>query len=133
MADWSGLIEAARQAQAQAYAPYSKYHVGAAVLSDGQIHAGCNVENASYGATVCAERNAIAAMIRAGGRRIDKLVVLTPSERPKSPCGVCRQVLAEFHHLGDIEILSLGSTGQEFRQLFSQLHPHGFGPNDLAE
>ncbi len=131
MADWSELIEAAQQAQAQAYAPYSEYHVGSALLSEGKIHAGCNVENASYGATVCAERNAIGSMIKAGGRRIEKLVVVTPSERPKSPCGVCRQVMAEFHHLGDFEVLSVGSTGEQHRQLFSQLHPQGFGPKDL--
>mgnify|MGYP001253010619 CR=1 FL=1 len=133
MADWTELIDAARQAQARAYAPYSNYHVGSAVLSDGKVYAGCNVENASYGATVCAERNAIAAMIKAGGRRIEKLVVLTPSAQPKSPCGVCRQVLAEFQHHGDFEILSLGSSGEERRQMFSDLHPHGFGPNDLDE
>jgi cytidine deaminase len=131
MSDWSELIEAAQQAQAQAYAPYSQYQVGSALLSEGKIHAGCNVENASYGATICAERHAIGSMIKAGGRRIEKLVVVTPSEGPKPPCGVCRQALAEFHPLGDFEVLSVGSTGEQHRQLFSQLHPQGFGPGDL--
>jgi cytidine deaminase len=91
------------------------------------------VENASYGATVCAERNAIGAMILAGAKHIEGVVVVTPSKSPKTPCGVCRQVLAEFHHHGDFEILSVGSEGAEQCISFSELHPQGFGPKDLAE
>ena len=130
--NWDLLIEAARDAQEQAYAPYSNYAVGTALLSEGEIFAGCNVENASLGATVCAERNTIGAMVKAGKRRIDGLVVVTPSLEPKSPCGMCRQVLAEFHHHGDFEILSVGSQGERLLMKFSELHPRGFGPKDLG-
>ena len=133
MIDWDALIEAAKTAQDRAYAPYSNYFVGSAILAGGEIFAGCNVENASYGATVCAERNAIAAMVLAGHRRIEAVVVLTPSQKPKTACGLCRQVLAEFQHHGDFEVLSIGSTGQRNKQLFSELHPSGFGPEDLKQ
>lgn len=95
MQDLTDLIAQARQAQAHAYAPYSGYHVGAAVrAADGRIFAGCNVENVSYGATICAERSAIANMIAAGGKEIVEILVLTKDGG--SPCGVCRQVIAEF-------------------------------------
>ena len=81
----------------QAHAPYSHYLVGAAVLDErGRIHAGCNVENASYGLTVCAERNAVAVAVAAGARRVQAVAVVTESSPPGSPCGACRQVLAEF-------------------------------------
>ena len=133
MIEWDQMVAAAKAVQQRAYAPYSDFQVGVALLSEGEIFTGCNVENASLGATVCAERHAVAAMIKAGKQRIEGLVVVTPAVQPKSPCGLCRQVLAEFHHHGDFEILSLGSQGAEFRILFSQLHPLGFGPKDLSE
>jgi len=131
MSQWEPLIEAAKKAQDAAYAPYSNYRVGAALLSGGQVFSGCNVENASYGATVCAERHAVAAMVRGGGRKIDRVVVLTPSSKPKWPCGLCRQVLAEFAVAGDFEILSISASGEERYFTFSSLHPEGFGPADL--
>jgi cytidine deaminase len=131
MSAWKPLIEAATEAQDAAYAPYSNYKVGAALLSEGQVYSGCNVENASYGATVCAERHAVAAMVRAGKRKIDKVVVITPSSTPKWPCGLCRQVLAEFALEGDFEILSISADGQQRRFTFSSLHPESFGPEDL--
>lgn len=91
------LLDAAREVRERAYAPASGFRVGAAVLaSDATIHVGCNVENASYGLTVCAERNAVAAMVADGGRRIVAVAVATDSEVPAMPCGACRQVLAEF-------------------------------------
>ena len=130
---WDELVAAARAAQERASAPYSQFKVGAALVSDGQVFAGCNVENASIGATVCAERHAVAAMVSAGQRRIERLVVVTPAQEPKTPCGLCRQVLAEFHHHGDFEILCVGTSGEELRIQFSELHPHGFGPKDLLE
>jgi cytidine deaminase len=89
------LLEAAKTARAAAYCPYSGYAVGASVRAeDGTVHAGCNVENASYGLTVCAERNAIAAMVAAGHKRFTEVLILTRDGG--SPCGACLQVLAEF-------------------------------------
>ena len=94
---WKELTEAASQARAAAYAPYSSYQVGAALLSgDGRIFAGCNVENASYGLALCAERSAVAQLIAAGQRSIAALVVVTAGPEPGPPCGLCRQTLSEF-------------------------------------
>ena len=91
------LVDAARRARANAYAPYSEYRVGAAIATeDGSIFSGCNVENASFGATICAERGAIARMIASGESSPVACVVVTGGEKPASPCGICRQVLAEF-------------------------------------
>src|SRR5580692_6453245 len=97
LANLQRATEAAREARAQAYAPYSRYRVGASVLTrTGRVYAGCNVENATFGATICAERSAIAAMVAAGDRDPVACVVVTGGPRPGSPCGICRQVLAEF-------------------------------------
>jgi cytidine deaminase len=98
MKDWKKeLLLAARKARKQAYAPYSKFHVGASVLgSNGKIYSGCNVENASYGLTCCAERNAVFAMVADGERKIRELLVIGESDGFLPPCGACRQVIAEF-------------------------------------
>jgi cytidine deaminase len=93
------LLAAARAARRNAFAPYSRFTVGAAVLDErGRIHAGCNVENASYGLTTCAERNAVAAAVVAGARKVRAVAIAGPPSRQPAvrPCGACRQVLAEF-------------------------------------
>jgi cytidine deaminase len=113
----SALLEAARSARSQAYAPYSHFLVGAALLdSEGNIHPGCNVENLSYGLTLCAERNALVSAIARGQRNFIALALVADTKIPLSPCGACRQVLAEFapelvivtgNLRGDEETLSL--------------------------
>lgn len=102
------LLRAAQASRTRAYVPYSKYAVGAAVLgSDGKIYSGCNVENASYGLTICAERNAIAAMVAAGCTSIEAVAVVTADGG--TPCGACRQVLSEFA-VGETTVVCAGDT-----------------------
>jgi len=91
------LLDAARKAREKAYAPYSHFPVGAAVLgADGGIYAGCNVENSSLGLTCCAERSAVFAMVAAGEREIREVLIIGQTDEPLPPCGACRQVIAEF-------------------------------------
>ena len=107
------VLEAARAARANAYAPYSKYRVGAALLTRrGRIYAGCNVENATYGATSCAERSAVAAMVAAGDRAPIACVVVTAGPAPGAPCGICRQVLAEFARDMKVVMVAEDDRGQ---------------------
>ena len=95
--DWDALLEVAWQARERAHAPYSRFHVGAALLSvDGRVFPGCNVENLSYGLTNCAERVAIGSAIAAGAREFVAMAVVADTRVPISPCGACRQVLVEF-------------------------------------
>jgi len=127
------VIEAAHAASKKAYAPYSNFLVGAAILTeDGALHAGCNVENASYGLSLCAERNAAAAMILAAASvqdlKIKLVVVVSPNIAPCFPCGACRQVLREF---GCKEVVVLQGSGDPLGYPFDALLPQAFGPESL--
>lgn len=126
------LIAAARAVQGRAYAPYSGFAVGAAVrLGDGRIFTGANVENASYGLAVCAERTAVLAAVLAGGRQVVAVAVCTSLWPPAAPCGMCRQTLAEFAH--DAEVVLCSPSGPAQRTRLSVLLPHAFRPSDLEQ
>lgn len=126
------LFEAAEKARARAYAPYSGFAVGAAILADdGHVYAGCNVENAAYPQGNCAEASAIAAMIMGGGRRILRVYVTGPGAAPVTPCGGCRQRLREFA-APDVEVISHGVDGTPLVRTLAQLLPHSFGPEFLG-
>lgn len=122
-------VSMAREAMQRAYAPYSRFQVGAAVVSDGRIYTGQNIENASYPVSVCAERNAVAAMIDAGARRIDLVAVVTAAEEPTPPCGACRQVLWEFGP--SCLVVSETLSGSRAAWALQDLLPAAFGPRDL--
>ncbi len=112
--DLERLVTAATQARARAYAPYSRYRVGAALLTKaGHVYAGCNVENSTFGATICAERSAIAGMVSAGDRDPVACVVVTAGPRPGSPCGICRQVLSEFAPDMKVVMIAEDRSGKE--------------------
>ena len=113
-----------------AYAPYSNFHVGAAIqLSDGRVFTGCNVENASYGLTICAERNAIFQAVAGGSQQITAVVIYTPTANPTAPCGACRQVINEFGP--NAEIYSFCSGKKELCISMPELLKHAFGPHNL--
>jgi cytidine deaminase len=123
-------VREARAAMDRAYAPYSGFAVGAAVIANGRIFTGQNIENASYPVSVCAERNAVGRMIDAGERRIDAVAVVTAAESPTPPCGACRQVLREF---GRESIVVAETTGGErLTWALEDLLPSAFGPDDLG-
>ena len=125
----------ARAAMRNAYCGYSKFRVGAAVLTDeGEIFAGCNVENASYGLTICAERNAIFQAVAQGAltkdRKLKAVVIVTPKKKLTPPCGACRQVINEFGPNAEIFIFGRGKTGHKIA--LSKLLPRAFGPRNLG-
>ncbi len=123
------LIRAACAVRQNAYAPYSRYGVGAALLTDdGRIYTGVNVENASYGLTICAERTAVYKMVSEGGGRITAVAVCTVNAG--SPCGACRQVLAEF--AGDVPVWLVDETGNGRETTLHTLLPDHFGPEHLT-
>ncbi len=126
------LVEAAASVLGNSYAPYSNVHVAAAVeAEDGSIHLGVNVENASYGLTVCAERNAVAAMVAAGKRRVRAVAVVSDMPEPLPPCGACRQVLAEFAD-PDTPVVSYSTVSREARAWrLGELLPHAFTPSHI--
>lgn len=135
------LLALARKARDNAYVPYSNFPVGAAVeMEDGRIFTGCNIENATYGATVCAERVAILTAVAAGARKIKRLAVVCTNTMPCMPCGICRQVIAEFAS-DDLVCLcapgpepAAGETGDRVRRLsLDDLLPNRFVADALDQ
>lgn len=124
------LVRTARDASQQAYCRYSGFRVGAAVLTeDGRIFAGCNVENASYGLTICAKRNAVFQAVAGGSPRIRAVVIYTPTAEPAAPCGACRQVITEFGP--DAEIVCACDGPKILRRRLTELLPEAFGSQNL--
>ena len=130
--DIGALLAAAREAAERAYVPYSQFPVGAALLTgDGTIVTGCNIENASYGLTVCAERVALFTAVAAGHRAVRAVAVASPRALGTTPCGACRQVLNEFASRdGDLMVVVEGADGPDVTTLAALL-PRSFGPADL--
>lgn len=124
------LVAAAAGARARAHAPYSKFAVGAAVETPGGVFAGCNVENASLGLTICGERAAVFAAVAAGEREVKRVAVVTSSSPPAPPCGACLQVLLEFCR--DCEVVLANDRGERRVLRLRDLAPHGFSAKDLG-
>ena len=123
---------AAIRAARNAYCPYSKFQVGAAVRTKaGEVYGGCNFENAAYGSTICAERNAIGAMIADGDREIVSILIYTPTQKPTAPCGACRQVINEFAAPG-AKVVSICDSDEVLETTIEELLPSAFGPKNLA-
>ena len=128
--DYEKLLKEAEKARGKAYTPYSKFKVGAAVLTtDGKIFTGCNIENASFGLTVCAERVAILKAISEGSYKFEAMAIIGDTKRPCSPCGACRQVISEFGE--DIKIAMSNLKGDVKIKKISELLPEAFNKNDL--
>ena len=128
--DSAELRDAAFEAMENAYAPYSRFRVGAAVrTSDGRIVAGCNVENAAYGEALCAERVAIAAAVAQGIREFEEIAIASESDDPAPPCGSCRQTMSEF--APDLRVRSYAKNGKEAVWRLSDLLPEAFALNHL--
>lgn len=129
--NWKKLFSAAAAARKNAYAPYSKFRVGAAVLMEGgKIFAACNMENASYGLSNCAERHALSAAIAQGSRKLLAVAIVADGKEPCPPCGACRQVMAEFGGASvPVKFRTVG--GDEESLTLGELLPHAFGPGFL--
>lgn len=126
------LIDEATKARERAYAPYSKFKVGAALLGkSGKIFTGCNVENASYGATICAERSAVVKAVSEGELSFTALAVVTDSRKPGAPCGICRQFLSEFGL--DLRIILANLEGEIVESNLRDYLPAAFTPESLKD
>lgn len=126
------LVRAAKAARENAYAPYSRYKVGAALLGkSGKVYTGCNVENASYGATICAERAAVVKAVSEGETAFEALAVVTQSDPPGSPCGICRQFLAEFGT--DLKLILANLDGQQLETDLKDYFPRAFTGQQLSK
>ena len=131
-AELQRLEELAKTVSKRAYCPYSKFSVGAVVVTDtGEEFAGCNVENASYGLTICAERNAVFQMIANEKRKITLVIIYTPTPQPAAPCGACRQVINEFGP--EARVISICDGAERIDTSLAQLLPQAFGPKNLNE
>jgi cytidine deaminase len=125
------LIAAAQQARQRAHAPYSHFHVGAALeADDGTVFTGCNVENASYGGTICAERTAAVTAVAAGKKKFRRIAVASDATEPVAPCGLCRQFLAEFGTA--LTVVSVGTGGKTKSWTLAELLPSAFTGADFA-
>ena len=124
------LVRRATEARENAYAPFSKFKVGAALeTADGKVYTGCNVENASYGLTVCAECVALWKALSEGEREFQRVVVVTATEKPGAPCGACRQLLWEF--CGDVEVVLASMQGYRELRRMTELLPRPFDAKSL--
>lgn len=124
------IVAAALKARTNSYAPYSDFHVGAALLcDDGSIYTGCNIESASYPCGICAERTAAAKAISDGRRNFSAIAVAGSSDELCTPCGLCRQFLYEF--APDLEVICANANGEYEIHILSELLPHGFGGNSM--
>jgi cytidine deaminase len=132
--DTDDLIAAARDAQTRAYAPYSLFKVGAAARAGGRVFTGANVENATYGLSVCAERNAAIAAVLAGDRKLDEIIVVSNASPPASPCGMCRQTLLEFaRDPATFRVVAINGQGERREWTLAQLIPDGFTGEELRK
>ena len=126
------LLDLAQEARARSYSPYSNYAVGAALLcADGTVYLGCNIENASFGDTVCAERCAMFKAVYDGKREFTAIAVIGSGESPAFPCGICRQVMAEFCEKEFLIITANCDRTAVSTDTLAELLPHSFGPKDL--
>ncbi len=126
------LVARAQAARARAYAPYSNFEVGAALVADGDVFDGANVENASYGLTLCAERTAIAHAVLEGVREIERVAIVTGTSPPAAPCGACLQTMREFtSDPTKLRVLLANPKGERRAFTLAELLPYGFGPLDL--
>lgn len=124
--DYQELMDKAREVSKHSYSPYSKFAVGACLLTENnKVYSGCNFENSSFGLTICAERNAVGSAIANGERKIKAIAIYSPNQKHCYPCGACRQVLNEFKTEADLDVITESDNGLEISKL-STLLPEGF-------